>query len=140
MPLAACDNTSNRRPPSDAGPGAADHPVVKDASGATDAVVDAGGGSQCKWPTALDDGGVVGCVPARAFVTCTLPGSSASYPASDPMGCLDCSGTCDDSCALGEFALSCKAPLSLGSSALTGGCHQAFTFASGPVVYCCPCR
>jgi len=137
----ACANTPNNPAPID-GAGAVDRPLLTDGSGRTDFARDASG-PQCKWPTALGNGAVTGCVPPRAFVTCTTPGSSSSYPAPEPMGCLDCAGTCQDSCTVSEFSLSCNAPqpdAAVTSSDPTHGCRLAFVFPSGAVVYCCPCQ
>jgi len=60
----ACTNTPNS-------PSAVVTPV--DASGPVDRPVDRhvvtdDSGSQCGWPSALDNGGLAGCAPARAFV------------------------------------------------------------------------
>jgi hypothetical protein len=117
-----------------------DH-VVHDAQPRLDVAPDAAG-FQCFWPGALDDGGVAGCAPSRAFVTCTEAGGSASYTAATHNGCLACSGTCTDSCGLGEFALSCAtAPTDAAvSSGPAHGCHFSKSFPFGSVVYCCPCQ
>jgi hypothetical protein len=141
----ACTNTPNGRV-IDAS-GAVDRPVLTDASGQIKVTVDAtgsivDGGSQCGWPAALDNGAVAGCAPARAFVTCAEPGGSSSYAASEPMGCVSCSGTCQDSCAVSEFALSCATaqPDAAVSSGPAHGCRFASAFPSGSVLYCCPCQ
>jgi hypothetical protein len=130
-----CGSTPNTPSPVD-GSGAVDRPAPKDGSPRTDGALDASG-SQCKFPS------VVGtCVPARAFVTCTEQNGSSSYQSADPLGCLNCSGTCQDSCTLGEFSLSCGAPQS-DAAATPGdpmyGCRVALVFPSGSVTYCCPC-
>jgi hypothetical protein len=138
----ACGSTPNT--PADAS-GPVDRPVdrhvVTDAPARADLAPDALG-FQCGWPAALDNGGLAGCGPARAFVTCSEPGTSASYAASEPMGCLvSCTGTCQDLCALGEFALSCATaqPDAAVSSGPAHGCHFATAFSSS-VLYCCPCQ
>jgi hypothetical protein len=143
----ACTNTPNNIVTYDASHPAdrpvdhpADHPHT-DAAGRSDVAPDAAG-FECDWPEALANGAVTGCAPFRAFVTCATPGSSASYAASDPKGCLSCSGTCTDSCALGEFALSCHdaPPDGAVSSGPAHGCRFAAEFLAGSVVYCCPCQ
>jgi hypothetical protein len=136
----ACTNTPNTPAPTDAA-GAVDRPVIKDGSMRTDLKIE-DSGPQCKWPTTLDNGATGGCVPTRAYVTCTTPSSSSSYAASDPMGCLDCAGTCQDSCTVSEFSLSCAGPQpdAATSSDATYGCRLALSFSSGSVVYCCPCQ
>lgn len=108
----------------------------------TDPVLHDASGPRCKWSAALDDNCVLGCKPTRAYVTCTESGGSASYPASDPMGCISCSGTCQDFCAPTEFALACNVPQpdAAASAGPTQGCHAAFTLPLGGEVYCCPCQ
>ena len=141
-PLACANTPNNVRPPPIDASHPVDRPLVTDGSGRSDLVLHDASGPQCKWPTALDNDGVPGCVPTRAFVTCTETGGSASYPASDPMGCVSCSGTCRDSCALNELALSCNVPQpdAAASAGPTQGCHPAFTLPLGGEVYCCPCQ
>ena len=140
----ACTNTPNLPSPivvpADAS-GPVDRPVRTDGSGRTDRALD-DSGSQCAWAAALDNGALAGCVPARAFVTCTGPAGSSSYSASEPTGCDSCSGTCQDTCAFNEFALSCHAAQSDAavSSGPAQGCHLGTTLPLGFVVYCCPCQ
>ena len=143
--LLACTNTPNT--PADASRPVdrpVDCPAVTDGSGRPDVAPDAAG-FQCGWPAALDNGALNGCGPARAFVTCSLPGTSASYATTEHGACVSCSGTCLDSCALGEFALSCAASLpdtadAAVSSGPAHGCRFAAAFPLGSVVYCCPCQ
>ncbi len=118
-----------------------DCPAVTDGSGRADVAPDAAG-FQCGWPAALGNGSLAGCGPARAFVTCMEPGTSASYATTEPGGCVSCTGTCQDSCAVSEFALECAATLpdAAVSSGPAHGCHFASAFASGAAVYCCPCQ
>jgi hypothetical protein len=141
----ACTNTSNR--PADAAAPVdrpVDRTVVTDASDWPDVAPDAAD-FHCGWPAALDHGALAGCGPARAFVTCSLPGTSASYATTEHGACVSCSGTCQDSCALGEFALSCATSLpgaadAAVSSGPAQGCRFAAAFPLGSVVYCCPCQ
>lgn len=137
----ACSSTSNQPAPVD-GSSAVDRPVPRDSSPRLDVAPDAAG-FQCGFPTQLKDSIAGTCVPARAFVTCTVNGNSASYQASDPMGCLSCAGTCEDSCKLSELALSCGVPRSDAGatpSDPTFGCRVGFVAGNGSVTYCCPCR
>jgi hypothetical protein len=138
----SCTNTPNT-PADAAGPvdRPVDRPVVTDGSGRADVAPDAAG-FQCGWPAALDKGALNGCGPARAFVTCSLPGTSASYATTEHGGCISCSGTCVDSCGLGEFALSCASaqPDAAVSSGPAHGCRFSAEFPLGSVVYCCPCQ
>jgi hypothetical protein len=137
----ACGSTPNTPSPVDAS-GAVDRPILTDAPSHPDLALDALG-AECKLPTNLNDSVAGKCVPKRAFVTCSYQGSSSSYLADDPMGCLDCAGTCDDSCSLSEFALSCGIPVSDAGakpSDPTFGCRVALVSPSGPVTYCCSCQ
>lgn len=137
-----CANTPNNLRPLVDASHPVDRAVVTDGAGRTDHALHDGSGPQCNWPSTLDNNGVPGCKPTRAYVTCLEPGGSASYPASDPMGCVSCSGTCQDFCAVTAFALSCDVPQpdAAASAGPTQGCHPVFTLPLGGEVYCCPCQ
>lgn len=138
--MLACTNTRNT--PADAASPVDRHfDAVTDASDWPDVAPDAAN-FHCGWPSALDKGALSMCAPARAFVTCTLPSGSASYSATEPGGCISCTGTCQDSCAVGEFALTCGTtqPDAALSSGPAHGCHFAATFSAHSQLYCCPCQ
>jgi len=138
LSVLACDNTSNKPSPRD-GSGAIDRPVPTDVSSGGDVALD-GSGSQCKVPTKIGSGAVGTCTATRAYVTCTNQGSTSSYAATQFNGCLDCAGTCTDSCAATEYSLSCNVRQSDAGPNPTEGCRFAQAFPSGSAVYCCPCQ
>ena len=97
----------------------------------------------CTWPSELDKGKATGatCYPARAYVSCTLPGGVDDHCLSDKP--TTCPGVgpfdpCMNECQPNEYAVACGGKAGPIPDPPTG-CRAISPSPAGYKYYCCPC-